>query len=113
METTHSVMGPNSVGARTKAQLVKRYSNPAIVKNLAKKMLGPDVKVFYSTRKNKKYMVKNPDGKMIHFGAFNPPMEDFTKHQDTQRRDNFRKRNAKWSKQPKWTAGWLAYHLLW
>lgn len=95
----------------TKAQLVKRYSNPAIVKNLAKKMLGPNVKVFYSTRKNKKYMVKNPDGKMIHFGQL--PYEDVTKHKDDERRNAFRKRNAKWSKLPKWSAGWLAYHLLW
>lgn len=74
-------------------------------------MLGPDVKVFYSTRKDKKYMVESPEGKTIHFGQL--PYEDYSKHQDIERRDNFRKRNAKWSKLPKWSAGWLAYNLLW
>lgn len=95
----------------TKAQLVKKFSNPRIVKQLAKKLLGENVKIFYSTRENKKYMVESPEGKMIHFGQL--PYEDFTKHQDEERRDAFKKRNAKWKTQPKWSAGWLAYHLLW
>lgn len=94
----------------TKAQLVKRYSNPSIVKKLAKKLLG-NVKIFYSTRENKKYMIKNPDGKWIHFGQL--PYEDGTKHGDLDRINAFKKRNEKWSKQPIWTAGWLAYNLLW
>ena len=95
----------------TKAQLVKKYSNPKVVKQIAKKLLGNDVKVFYSTRENKKYMIESPDGKWIHFGQL--PYFDFTKHQDEERRDAFRKRNKKWKTQPKWTAGWLAYNLLW
>ncbi len=94
-----------------KAELVKKYSNPKKVKQLAKKYVGNDVNIVYSTRENKKYMVEDPTGKWIHFGQL--PYEDFTKHQDEERRDNFKKRNAKWAKQPKWTAGWLAYHLLW
>lgn len=95
----------------TKSQLVKKYSNPKLVKQKAKKLLGKDVKVFYSTRKNKKYMIQDPNGKWIHFGQL--PFFDFTQHQDEERRNNFRRRNAKWSMQPKWTAGWLALNLLW
>lgn len=95
----------------TKSKIVKQYSNPAIVKRLAKELIDPKTKIFYSTRENKKYMVQDPNGKWIHFGQL--PFFDFTKHKDEERRDNFKKRNAKWATQPKWTAGWLAYHLLW
>jgi len=35
-------------------------------------------KVFKSSRKDKKYMVKNPDGKMVHFGASG--YTDYTAH---------------------------------
>jgi hypothetical protein len=96
---------------QSKSFLVKKYSNPTQVKKLAKEKLGENVKVFYSSRENKKYMLEDPNGKWIHFGQL--PYEDFTKHKDTERRENFLKRNAKWKDQPKWTAGWLSYHLLW
>jgi hypothetical protein len=68
-------------------------------------------KVYISTRKNKKYMVKNPDGKMIHFGG--KGYADFTGHQDEKRRENFKKRNKKWATAEKWTPAWLSYHILW
>lgn len=87
------------------------YSNPLIVQKLANKYLGKNIDVYLSTRKNKKYMIQNPEGKWIHFGAY--PFEDFTKHKDKKRRDNFRKRNAKWSNSPKWTPAWLSWNLLW
>ena len=35
-------------------------------------------KIFPSNRKNKKYMIRNPDGKMIHFGASG--YADYTAH---------------------------------
>jgi hypothetical protein len=68
-------------------------------------------KVFPSTRKTKKYMVEDPDGKMIHFGAMG--MEDFTKHNDEERRQSFLRRNKKWKNAPKYSPAFLAYHLLW
>ena len=46
--------------------------------------------MFFSTRKNQKYMIKNPDGKMIHFGG--KGYGYFTGHQDEKRRENFKKR---------------------
>lgn len=90
-----------------------KWSNPKQAQKMAYKYLGKDADLYVSTRKNKKYMVETPDGKMIHFGTLDPPMEDYTKHKDKERRDRFRKRNAKWSQQDKWTAGWLSYYILW
>lgn len=90
-----------------------KYSDPKRVKRLTKKFLGDDVKLYVSTRKDKKYMVKDPDGKMIHFGSFNPPMEDFSKHLDLDRQRNFRNRNKKWADADKWSPAWLSYYLLW
>jgi hypothetical protein len=85
------------------------YSNISEVQRLADKY---DVgKVSPSTRKGKKYMVEDPDGKMIHFGAYG--MEDFSKHKDEKRRTSFRSRNRKWANAPKWSPSWLSFHLLW
>ena len=59
----------------------------------AKKYLGDDVVISESTRKGKKFMVKTPEDKWIHFGAVG--YEDFTKHKDEKRRDNYLKRATK------------------
>lgn len=88
---------------------ILKYSNPSIAQQQANKYLGE--KIYISTRKNKKYMVKNPQGKWIHFGQFG--YEDYTKHKDENRRDNFRRRNAKWSKEEKYSPSWLSYWILW
>lgn len=88
---------------------ILKYSNPSIVQQQANKYLGE--KIYISTRKDKKFMVKNSEGKWIHFGQFG--YEDYTKHKDENRRDNFRRRNAKWSKAEKYSPSWLSYWLLW
>lgn len=89
--------------------VLKHYSNYSQVQRLAKHYnVG---KVYLSTRKDKKYMVESPEGKMIHFGQL--PYEDFTKHKDPVRRHNFQVRNAKWKHSPKYTPSWLSYYLLW
>jgi hypothetical protein len=88
------------------------FSTPSIVYKQAKHYFGPNVEIKPSTRKDKKYMLLNPHtDKWIHFGA--QGMEDYTKHKDERRRDAFRRRNHKWSKQDKYTAGYCAYYLLW
>ena len=88
---------------------MNKYSNIQEVQRLANKYnIG---KVFLSSRKDKKYMVKTPDGKMVHFGAVG--YADYTAHKDEERRKAFRKRNHKWSTANKWTPGWLSYYLLW
>lgn len=58
-----------------------------------------------STRKNKKYMVRTPKGKLIHFGNLTPPANEHFKdstplklyshldHNDKKRRQAYRKRH--------------------
>ena len=48
-----------------------------VIKN-AKLFLGNDVTILPSTRKNKKFMVLNPENKYVHFG--DNRYEDFTQH---------------------------------
>jgi len=90
---------------------IEKYSNPDIVRQMADYYLGKDVPVFFSTRRDKKYMVQSPEGKWIHFGAYG--MEDYTKHRNLARREAFRRRNHEWAKADKWSPAWLAYYLLW
>ena len=67
-----------------------------------------------STRKNKKYMIMNDDQKYIHFGDLR--YEDFTKHQDLKRLNNYLSRATKikgnW-KIDKYSPNNLAINLLW
>lgn len=57
------------------------------VRKLAKKYGADEVK--FSTRKDKKFMVKY-DNKWVHFGQ--EGYEDFLDHNDRQRRKNYRRR---------------------
>jgi len=92
----------------TKLDELYKYSNPEEVNRLAMKFhLNP---VYESSRKDKKYMVF--DGtRMQHFGQMG--YEDYTKHGDKKRRDNFRKRNHRWANAPRYSASWLSWNLLW
>ena len=56
-------------------------------------------------------MVFNEEGKKVHFGSI--IHEDYTKHKDKQRRDNFRNRNRRWKDADKYTPAHLSYYLLW
>jgi hypothetical protein len=93
---------------------IRKYSNPTQVYRLAKKYLGKTAKIGLSTKKEKKYMVKTPDGKIVHFGQMG--YEDFTKHKNKTRRKNYltRARGIKgdWKKN-KYSPNNLAIHLLW
>jgi hypothetical protein len=84
-------------------------TNLAVVQRIASKYGIRNV--MQSTRKDKKYMVADPTGKMVHFGQ--KGYSDFTGHKDPVRRANFQRRNAKWKTAPKWSPSWLSYHLLW
>ncbi len=99
---------------------IQKYSNPQTVFKKAKMIYGNDVMIDISNRKNKKYMILNPyTKKWIHFGNYG--MEDYTKHKNIQRRENFRVRNKNWSLvqstsrglQEPYTAGFMSYFLLW
>ena len=80
----------------------------------AKKYLGDDVVIAESTRKGKKFMVKTPEDKWVHFGALG--YEDFTKHNDTARRDRYLKRSTNikgnW-KDNKYSPNNLSINILW
>jgi hypothetical protein len=99
-----------------KINILDNVSNINIVKKKALKNYGTsDVKP--STRmlsSNKKYMIRNNDGKYIHFGDIR--YEDYTHHKDKQRRDNYLKRavnmHGKWINDP-FSPNWLSILLLW
>ena len=95
-------------------KLIWKYSNPTEVNRRAKKYLGKTAKISLSTKKDKKYMITTPQGKIVHFGQMN--YEDFTKHKNKSRRKNYLSRSRKikgdW-KTNKYSANNLAIHLLW
>jgi hypothetical protein len=95
---------------------LKKFSNPNIVKKKAVEIFGKDVKIAVSTRKGKKYMIQDPQGRWVHFGGFNPPMEDYTKHQDPERRRRYLARATKirgeWASNP-YSSNSLSLSLLW
>ena len=90
------------------------YSNPKIVQQRATKRFGKDAVVYRSSKKSKKYMILNPAGNWVHFGAL--PYEDFTAHGSEDRRRNYLNRATKirgdWAKDP-YSPNSLAIHLLW
>ena len=94
---------------------INKYSNPKIVYKNAKKYLGKDVNIQLSDKPQKKYMVLNPQtNKWVYFGQMF--YEDFTKHKDEKRRENYLKRTAnirgKW-KENTYSANMLARKILW
>jgi hypothetical protein len=98
----------------SKKNMIYKYSNPPEVYRLASKYLGKKAKIGLSTRKNKKYMVTRPDGKIVHFGQMG--YQDFTRHKDKTRRKNYLTRSSKirgnW-KSDKYSANNLSINLLW
>jgi len=86
-----------------KYEKLLKYSDPEKVRRNLHKYLG-DIPLYISTRRTKKYMIQKPDGKFIHFGQFDPPMEDYTKHQNEIRRINYLNRatniKGKWRDDP-------------
>lgn len=91
---------------------INLVSNPKTVLKNAKKILGDDVELKLSSRADKKYMIKNPNnGKWVHFGSID--YEDYTKHKDSVRQQNFLKRNARWANSDIYTPSYLSYYTLW
>jgi hypothetical protein len=93
---------------------ILNWSNPIEVKMNAIKYLGKDIPLYYSTRKDKKYMVISPDNKIVHFGQ--QGYEDYTKHKDEKRRSNYLSRATKikgnWATN-KYSPNMLSIYLLW
>jgi hypothetical protein len=99
---------------RIKAEKIKEFSDPTQAQKMAYKYLGKDADLFLSTKKDKKYMIKDPDDKWVHFGQMG--FEDFTKHKDEARQRNYlnRSRNIKgnWKDNP-YSPNNLSIHILW
>jgi len=72
---------------------------------------GNHVELYRSTRKDKKFMIRDPNGKFVHFGQ--KGYEDWHEHRDPVRQEQFLKRNQKWKHAPMWTPSHLAYWVLW
>jgi hypothetical protein len=94
---------------------ILKWSNPSEVRTKALKYFGDDVPIYLSTKKTKKYMVKNPiNNKWIHFGQIG--FEDYTKHKDKMRRLVYKSRATKikgdWLSDP-YSANNLSINLLW
>lgn len=93
---------------------IDKWSNPSKVMQNAKEYFGKEIPIYLSTRKTKKYMIQNPEGKWVHFGQMN--YEDYTKHQDKERQYKYLKRatNIKgdW-KDDMYSPNNLSIHLLW
>ncbi len=96
------------------SKTLKTVSNPTIVTRKAKQIFGSAIKIVESRAKGKKYALIKPDGKRINFGSID--YEDYTKHKNATRRDNYLKRatNIKghW-KANKYSPNNLSVRLLW
>ena len=91
-----------------------QYSNPRLAELKMKKYLDDKNAVLYkSTNKNKKYMIF-VNGHKVHFGQIG--YEDFTKHNDEHRRQNYLKRTenirGNW-KDNKYSPNSLSRNVLW
>jgi len=87
-----------------------KVSDPKEVDKRAMKIFNKEV--YLSTRKNKKYMIKDDNNRFQHFGDIR--FSDFTKHKDEERRNNFKNRNKRWANnENKFSPAFLSYHLLW
>lgn len=92
-----------------------QYSNPEIVHKKAKKIFGKNVIITVSSRRDKKYMIYDPNkDKYIHFGQMG--YQDFTRHKDKDRRRNYLTRTSnmqgEWKDNP-YSPNNLSRNLLW
>lgn len=95
-----------------------KISNPKEVQKKLNEYIGKDTKLYISSRKNKKYMIIDPtnDNKFIHWGQFDPPMEDFTYHNNLDRKKRYlaRAMNIKGNwKNNKYSPNNLSINVLW
>ena len=85
-----------------------------VYRNFMKYKGSDDAEIYLSATKDKKFAVRTPDGKVVNFGQ--KGYDDFTKHRDEQRRENYLNRatniNGNWRRN-KYSANNLAINVLW
>lgn len=94
---------------------LETYSNPLVAQKKAMEYLGKEAQLYRSTKADKKYMVFDPNNQVwVHFGQLG--YEDFTKHQNQERRDRYLARATKmkgnWQKNP-YSPNNLSINILW
>ena len=81
-------------------------------KNFVKYGYSKESEILPSTRKNKKWMVFDPNKeRWVHFG--DKRYEDYTVHQDKERRENYHNRMGRFKDAYKYSPGYLSLVLLW
>jgi hypothetical protein len=90
------------------------YSNPLKAQQKAFKIYGANAILYRSQKKDKKYSIKAPDGKMVSFGQMG--FEDHTKHGDPVRQMKFLNRTSNyrgnWKENP-YSPNNLSRRILW
>ena len=90
------------------------YSNPLKAQQQAFKIYGATAILYRSKKKDKKYSIIAPDGKIVNFGQMG--YEDFLKHGDNVRKMNYLNRSAKikgdWKDNP-YSPNNLSRRILW
>jgi hypothetical protein len=98
----------------TKYNELLNYSDPTKVYKNATDYFGKNVPIYISDKPTKKYMIKNPQDKWVHFGEMG--YQDFTRHQDRERQRKYLKRamgiKGNWYTDP-YSANNLSIHLIW
>ena len=98
----------------TKYEKLLKNSNPDKVSKNALDYFGKSVPIYMSDKPNKKYMLRNPEGKYVHFGDIN--FSDYTRTLDKEKQRLYLARAMKirgsWFKDP-YSPNMLALHLLW
>jgi len=91
-----------------------KYSNPTIAQRKAFQFYGPNAILYRSSVKGKKYAIRDPSGKLVNFGQMG--YEDFTKHNDVDRRKNYLNRSlgirGNWKKNI-YSPNFLSRTILW
>lgn len=103
------------INDKDKYKRLLKMSNPEVVlQNAIKYFNDPKIELYISGSGCFKYMIYSPSMKKINFGDIN--YEDYTKHNNEERRDNYLKRSesirGNW-KEDKYSKNNLSRILLW
>ena len=98
----------------TKYDELLKNSNPNKVSKNALDYFGKAVPIYMSDKPNKKYMLKNPQGKYVHFGDIN--YQDYTRTLDKEKQSKYLRRamaiKGNWVNNP-YSPNNLSLHILW
>ena len=100
---------------KDKYEELLKVSNPKkVIENAIKYFNNPNIEIYLSPLKTKKYMIYDDKLHKVHFGHIN--YSDYTKHQDEERRDAYLRRanniRGKW-RDNIFSPNNMAINLLW